>query len=114
MSHGDSLAPYPVRGLVQLWPRYGDRVTDSTEPPSGPPSGPGELSDQDRAVLDIARRPWAGPGARERAVRERLGMSPTRYFQLLNALLDDPRALVHDPVTVNRLRRAREERRGHR
>ena len=32
-------------------------------------------------------------------------MSPTRYYQLLNALLDDPRALAHDPVTVNRLRR---------
>lgn len=104
MSHGDSLAPYPVRGLVHLRPRYGDRVT--TDPP--------ELSDQDLAVLDLARRQWAGPGARDRAIRERLGISPTRYFQLLNALLDDPRALAHDPLTVNRLRRARAARRDHR
>ncbi|MFE6849509.1 DUF3263 domain-containing protein, partial [Streptomyces sp. NPDC057674] len=51
------------------------------------------------------------PGAKERAVRETLGLSPTRYYQLLNALLDDPRALAHDPVTVNRLRRVREEKR---
>lgn len=84
--------------------RYGEPVT--TDPP--------ELSDQDLAVLDLARRQWAGPGARDRAIRERLGISPTRYFQLLNALLDDPRALAHDPLTVNRLRRTRDARRGHR
>ncbi|MEU3458401.1 DUF3263 domain-containing protein [Streptomyces sp. NPDC006733] len=71
----------------------------------------GGLTAQDRAVLDLAARTWAGPGAKERAIRERLGMSATRYYQLLNALLDDPRALAHDPVTVNRLRRARDARR---
>ncbi|NEA74205.1 DUF3263 domain-containing protein [Streptomyces sp. So13.3] len=69
------------------------------------------LTGQDRAVLDLAARTWAGPGAKERAIREQLGMSATRYYQLLNALLDDPRALAHDPVTVNRLRRARDTRR---
>ncbi|MER0447301.1 DUF3263 domain-containing protein [Streptomyces sp. Edi4] len=52
-------------------------------------------------------RSWPTPGAKERAIREELGMSPTRYYQLLNTLLDDPRALAHDPVTVNRLRRLR-------
>ncbi|MGP3951739.1 DUF3263 domain-containing protein [Streptomyces sp. 7N604] len=74
----------------------------------------GELSDRDRAVLGVERRSWAGPGAKERAIREQLGISPTRYYQLLNALLDDPRALAHDPVTVNRLRRIRETRRHNR
>jgi hypothetical protein len=69
------------------------------------------LSEQDLAVLALERRGWSGPGAKERAIRERLGISPTRYFQLLNALLDDPRALAHDPVTVGRLRRLRDARR---
>ncbi|MFE0046234.1 DUF3263 domain-containing protein [Streptomyces albireticuli] len=69
------------------------------------------LSERDRAVLALERRTWSGPGAKERAVRERLGITPTRYYQLLNALLDDPRALAHDPVTVNRLRRVRDARR---
>ncbi len=69
------------------------------------------LSERDRAVLAVERASWPGPGAKERAIRERLGMSPTRYYQLLNALLDDPRALAHDPVTVNRLRRVRASRR---
>lgn len=70
-----------------------------------------ELSEQDRAVLAIERAVWAGPGAKERAVRERLGITPARYYQLVNALIDDPRALAHDPVTVNRLRRLRDARR---
>jgi hypothetical protein len=69
------------------------------------------LSERDIAVLAVAARTFTGPGPRERAVRERLGMSPTAYFQLLNALLDDPRALAHDPVTVNRLRKERDFRR---
>lgn len=69
------------------------------------------LSERDRAVLALERRTWPGPGAKERAVRERLGITPTRYYQLLNALLDDARALAHDPVTVNRLRRVRDARR---
>ena len=72
------------------------------------------LSDRDRAVLGVERRTWPGPGAKERAIREQLDISPTRYYQLLNALLDDPRALAHDPVTVNRLRRVRESRRRNR
>ncbi|MFE0653577.1 DUF3263 domain-containing protein [Streptomyces sp. NPDC059534] len=67
------------------------------------------LAAREQALLAVERRSWPGPGAKERAVRERLGLSPTRYYQLLNALLDDPRALAHDPVTVNRLRRVREE-----
>ncbi|MEU1617707.1 DUF3263 domain-containing protein [Streptomyces sp. NPDC005722] len=84
-----------------------DASGDASEDAPGDATEDG-LTEQDRAVLDIARRAWAGPGAKERAVRERLGISPTRYYQLLNALLDDPRALAHDPVTVNRLRRTRD------
>lgn len=72
------------------------------------------LGERDAAVLALAARGWPGPGAKERAIRERLGLSPTRYYQLLNALLDDPRALAHDPVTVNRLRRVRDEQRARR
>ncbi|MEU1217241.1 DUF3263 domain-containing protein [Streptomyces sp. NPDC005790] len=81
------------------------------------PSGSGSavpLSDRERAVLALERRSWPGPGAKERAIREELGIAPVRYYQLLNALLDDRRALEADPVTVNRLRRVREARRGRR
>ncbi|SCG11042.1 Protein of unknown function, partial [Streptomyces sp. MnatMP-M27] len=86
-----------------------DRAPDQAQDRE-PGTGAG-LSERDRDVLAVERRGWPGPGAKERAIRERLGISPTRYYQLLNALLDDPRALEHDPVTVNRLRRIRDERR---
>ncbi|MGV9913956.1 DUF3263 domain-containing protein [Streptomyces tendae] len=74
----------------------------------------GELAERERRILALERRGFTGPGAKERAVREELGLAPVRYYQLLNALLDDPRALAADPVTVNRLRRIRESRRAER
>ncbi|QWB24823.1 MULTISPECIES: DUF3263 domain-containing protein [Streptomyces] len=74
----------------------------------------GRLGRRERDILALEGRSFSGPGAKERAVREELGLAPVRYFQLLNALLDDPRALAHDPVTVNRLRRVRERRRAER
>ncbi|MEU5901383.1 MULTISPECIES: DUF3263 domain-containing protein [Streptomyces] len=89
-------------------------VHDPDEPDGGTEDVPGALSDRDRAVLALERRPWPGPGAKERAIREELGMGPVRYYQILNALLDDTRALAHDPITVNRLRRVRESRRDER
>ncbi|MEU6825696.1 DUF3263 domain-containing protein [Streptomyces atriruber] len=78
------------------------------------PGDSAALSARDRAVLALERRQWTGPGAKERAIREELGMVPVRYYQILNALLDDTRALAHDPITVNRLRRVRESRRDER
>jgi hypothetical protein len=81
-------------------------MTDNADPRS--------LSERDRAVLAMESGSWPGPGAKERAIREQLGMSPVRYYQLLNALLDDERALAYDPVTVNRLRRVRDARRSRR
>ena len=73
-----------------------------------------QLEERERAVLALERRGFTTPGAKERAIREELGLAPVRYYQLLNALLDDERALAHDPVTVNRLRRVREQRRSER
>lgn len=68
------------------------------------------LSDEDRTVLDIAKRhPIRIPlGALEREVREKLDISPTSYWVKVNRLLDSPHALEHDPETVNRLIKVRE------
>ena len=73
-----------------------------------------ELTDRDRAVLALEARNWRTPGAKEAAMREQLGISPVRFYQLLNGLLDRPAALAHDPVLVNRLRRIRDARRSRR
>ncbi len=66
-----------------------------------------ELSERDRDVLDFERQWWKYAGAKEQAVREKFDMSSTRYYQVLNALIDRPEALVHDPLLVRRLRRLR-------
>ena len=41
-------------------------------------------------------------------------MSPTRYYQCVNDLIDTPEALAADPLLVKRLRRLRAERRKNR
>jgi hypothetical protein len=67
----------------------------------------GELSQRDRDVLDFERQWWKYAGAKEQAVRDKFAMSSTRYYQVLNALIDRPEALAHDPLLVRRLRRLR-------
>jgi hypothetical protein len=67
----------------------------------------GELSDRDQQILAFERQWWKYAGAKEQAVRELFGMSTTRYYQILNALIDRPEALAHDPMLVKRLRRLR-------
>jgi uncharacterized protein DUF3263 len=65
------------------------------------------LSVVQRAILDFERHWWRRPGAKEQAIRDSFEMSPTRYYQTLNALLDLPEALAYDPALVNRLQRLR-------
>jgi hypothetical protein len=66
-----------------------------------------ELSRREHEMLTFERQWWRRPGAKETAIRDRFGMTPTRYYQVLNALVDRPDALAADPVLVGRLRRLR-------
>ena len=65
------------------------------------------LSERDREILEFERQWWKYAGAKETAVREKFDMSSTRYYQVLNALIDRPEALEADPLLVRRLRRLR-------
>lgn len=65
------------------------------------------LSERDQQILDFERRWWRYPGSKEQAVRDTFGLTATRYYQVLNALIDRPAALAHDPILVRRLRRRR-------
>ena len=67
----------------------------------------GELTERDLEMLDFERSWWKHAGVKERAIRERFGLSATRYYQLLNELLEKPAALAHDPILVKRLKRLR-------
>ncbi|MCI0687205.1 MAG: DUF3263 domain-containing protein [Sporichthyaceae bacterium] len=70
----------------------------------------GELTERDQQMLALERQWWKYAGAKEHAIREQFDMSATRYYQLLNALLDRPEALAYDPMLVKRLRRLRSAR----
>lgn len=68
------------------------------------------LDERSRQILDFEREWWRHAGAKEQAVKECFELSPTRYYQLLNRVIDDERALAYDPMLVKRLRRMRSAR----
>ncbi len=74
------------------------------------PPAVGELTDRDREILAFERQWWKYAGSKEAAVRDLFDMSATRYYQVLNGLIDNPAALAHDPMLIKRLRRLRASR----
>jgi hypothetical protein len=65
------------------------------------------LTERDRQILEFERQWWRYAGAKEQAIRELFDMSATRYYQILNTLIDSPDALAFDPMLVKRMRRMR-------
>lgn len=62
------------------------------------------LTKQQKAILDVEGQWWPTVGGKESAIRG-IGLSPVRYYQLLNRLLESETALLYNAVVVNRLRR---------
>jgi hypothetical protein len=69
------------------------------------------LSERERAILAFEGSWWMEPGTKDEQIRDRFGISPARYRQLLTALVDSPDAELADPLLVRRLRRDRDRRR---
>jgi hypothetical protein len=69
------------------------------------------LTDLERELLDFAGLTWRSRGLQEQEIRRRFDMSATRFWQLVNALLERPEALAYAPTTVRRLQRLRDGRR---
>ena len=61
-------------------------------------------------MLDFEGSWWLYPGPKDRAIREYLGISATRYYQVLRRLIDASDALEYDPLTIRRLQRMRRQR----
>ncbi|GAB1643392.1 DUF3263 domain-containing protein [Krasilnikovia sp. MM14-A1259] len=74
-----------------------------------PTRAPG-LTEREEQILAFERKWWKHAGSKEQAVRDAFGLSATRYYQVLNGLLDNPAALEQDPVLIGRLRRLRSAR----
>lgn len=66
-----------------------------------------QLDRREREILAFEGQWWKYAGAKEQAIRELFDMSATRYYQVLNALIDDPAALEADPMLIKRLHRLR-------
>lgn len=73
---------------------------------SGAPEGTG-LTALEHAILRFEKQRWRHVGAKEQAVRDTFGLSATRYYQAINALIDRPEALAAEPLLVGRLLRRR-------
>lgn len=69
-----------------------------------------ELTDRDRAMLEFERQWWKYAGAKESAIKELFDLTPPRYYQLLNDIIDRDSALEFDAMLVKRLRRLRDSR----
>ncbi|MEX3504621.1 DUF3263 domain-containing protein [Corynebacterium sp. LK2510] len=67
------------------------------------------LSPDDLAILDFEASAPRAVGAKEEAIRQRLDLTPVRYYQRLNVLLDAPEALAARPQLVRRLQRIRDD-----
>jgi hypothetical protein len=74
-------------------------------------SGDMALSDREKAILDLERTWWTLEGPKEAAIKERFGLSSTRYYELLSSLIRTDEALDYDPLVVRRLRHLRDRRR---
>lgn len=85
-------------------------MAPATNPKHPAQESVGRLSSRDAEILAFERQWWKFSGAKEQAVRDKFQMSATRYYQVLNALIDKPEALVQDPLLVKRLRRLRASR----
>ncbi len=82
-------------------------MSSQPQPADAPASG---LSARDASILDFEREWWRHAGAKEEAIRSQFSLSTARYYQVLNAVIDLPEAVRHDPMLVGRLQRARDAR----
>jgi hypothetical protein len=73
-------------------------------------AGDDGLTRREHDILSFERQWWKYAGAKEEAIKELFDMSATRYYQVLNALVDRPESLAADPMLVKRLRRLRASR----
>lgn len=85
--------------------------------PDGPPPASDEATARDvepltaraKEMLLLEQKWFQYIGVKERIVREKFNLTLTRYYQEVNRLLDREAALAWDPITVGRLRRARNQ-----
>lgn len=83
------------------------RITEPRRPEHDSVPDDGALTERERGILAFERQWWKRSGSKENAVRELFEMSVSRYYQVLNAIVDKPEAYRADPMLIKRLRKVR-------
>ncbi|WP_245775753.1 DUF3263 domain-containing protein [Saccharopolyspora flava] len=83
------------------------RIVEPEPAPAEPEPADRELTDRELGILAFEAQWWKRSGKKDIAIRELFDMSASRYYQLLNTLLDSPAAFRADPMLIKRLRKAR-------
>ncbi|WP_237241680.1 DUF3263 domain-containing protein [Rothia nasimurium] len=66
------------------------------------------LTELERGILDLEKKRFKYQGSKEQAITRTLGLTPVAYYQQLNALIDNPRAIAAEPALTRRLRLKRD------
>ena len=98
-----STAGSPARGARGTPPNQAGTAVPASDAGDG-------LTEREQAILAFERQWWKYPGKKEQAIRELFGMSATRYYQILNKLMESREAMAADPMLIKRLRRMRASR----
>ena len=99
----------PEAPVSPAGPMRPTRTPQTTRPESSTDDArpQGRLTERQKAMLAFEKSWWRRAGSKEQAIKEQFKLSATRYYQLLNQLLELPEALAYDPLVVGRLRRLR-------
>ncbi len=89
--------------MTAVIPQVGEAATETATSSTS-------LSEQERQIVEFERQWWRYAGAKEQAIKDLFGMTATSYYQVLNALIDNPSAMESDPLLIKRLRRLRSAR----
>lgn len=69
-----------------------------------------QLTERDKAILDFERSWWTEPGSKDSVIADRFELATSRYYEILNELIESVEAEIYDPLVVRRLRRMRDRR----
>lgn len=75
--------------------------SQSPQPPEG-------LAELELSILALEKKRFKYQGSKEQAISSTLGLTPVAYYQQLNALIDNPKAIAAEPALTRRLRLKRD------
>lgn len=65
------------------------------------------LTDTQKAMLDLASEKFKHAGSLDSAAMERFGLTPTKYWQEVNRIIQTEAAVAYRPATVAQLKTKR-------